>query len=435
MRTTTNFNFESLSTVKNQLLHWAQQYEEIIWLDSNNYPNKSKGNYEAILAVDAFTCLKTDTLGAFDKLEEYQQQTNDWLFGFLSYDLKNDLEALTSKNQEEIGFPDLFFFQPKKIITIQNNQLSFHYLNLVSDEIKADVDLILNSAPQKNKLEYEKPKIQLRTSCEAYKQKVAKVKDHIAKGNIYEANFCQEFYANNAMINPLKTYQALNAISSPPMASFLKLDQLYTLCASPERYLIKEGNKITSQPIKGTAKRAEVKSDDKALAEALQNNPKERAENIMIVDLVRNDLAKTAKKGSVTVNELCNIYSFKQVHQMISTVTSEIKPNVTPVEVIKSTFPMGSMTGAPKIAAMQIIDQLEDSKRGLYSGCIGYFTPSGDFDFNVVIRSILYNEEKKKISFSVGSAITHQSDIDAEYEECLLKAKALKNVLEQNNLH
>lgn len=253
--------------------------------------------------------------------------------------------------------------------------------------------------------------------------------EHIKRGDIYEVNFCQEFYAENATINPAAVYQHLNDISEPPFASFLKMEQQYALCASPERYLKKEGSKIISQPIKGTAKRLISTIDDAQIAADLARDEKERAENVMIVDLVRNDLSKTAKKGAVQVEELCKVYSFKQVHQMISTVVSEIDPQLHPIETLRSTFPMGSMTGAPKVSAMKIIEHLEASKRGLYSGAIGYFTPENDFDFNVVIRSILYNEEKKYISYSVGSAITIKSDAAKEYEECLLKAKAMKYVL------
>jgi para-aminobenzoate synthetase component 1 len=149
----------------------------------------------------------------------------------------------------------------------------------------------------------------------------------------------------------------------------------------------------------------------------------------MIVDLVRNDLSRTATKGSVEVEELCGIYTFKQVHQMISTVVSQVENTTSAVEIIKTTFPMGSMTGAPKISAMKIIEELEETKRGLYSGAIGYFSPEGDFDFNVVIRSILYNSKNQYLSFSVGSAITSEATAEGEYEECLLKAKAMFEVL------
>ena len=149
----------------------------------------------------------------------------------------------------------------------------------------------------------------------------------------------------------------------------------------------------------------------------------------MITDLVRNDLSRTAQKGTVQVQELCGIYSFQQVHQMISTITSKLDDKYSLIDVLKLTFPMGSMTGAPKISAMKIIEELEATKRGLYSGAIGYFSPNGDFDFNVVIRSILYNQEKKYVSFSVGSAITSLSNPEDEYEECMLKAGAMHEVL------
>jgi len=253
---------------------------------------------------------------------------------------------------------------------------------------------------------------------------------HIHRGDIYEANFCQEFYAENTEINPLDTYLNLNHISQPPFATFLKCGDKYVLSASPERYITKEQQTIISQPIKGTAKRSKNRQEDELLKFNLLTDEKERSENIMIVDLVRNDLSKTAIKGSVTVEELCKIYSFDQVHQMISTVTSKIDTETHPVDVIKSTFPMGSMTGAPKISAMKIIEDLEETKRGLYSGTIGYFKPNGDFDFNVVIRTILYNETKKYVSYSVGGAITAKSNPLKEYEECLVKAKAMRTVLE-----
>jgi len=256
---------------------------------------------------------------------------------------------------------------------------------------------------------------------------------HIHRGDIYEANFCQEFYSENSTINPVEVYQHLNEISKPPFATFLKLKDKYLLSASPERYLKKDGNNMISQPIKGTEKRAKSKEEDANLISELEKNPKERAENIMIVDLVRNDLSRSAIKGSVKVEELCKVYTFEQVHQLVSTVSCKVKNNVHPVDIIKDTFPMGSMTGAPKISAMKIMEKLEETKRGLYSGAVGYFTPEGDFDFNVIIRSILYNSTEKYVSYSVGGAITAQSIPEKEYEECLLKAKAMKQVLLNTN--
>ena len=426
MRTVKTFILENVLEFKQRLLQWSQSYEEIIWLDSNTYNNQIE--YEAILAVEAFTALKTDAKQAFDKLEEYQITTQDYLFGYLSYDLKEATENLTSKNFDGLHFPDLYFFQPKKIIKIKHNRAEFLYLKMVDDEIEEDynsINALTISSNISKKTTIFTPKI----SKEHYLEKIGKMKDHIQRGDIYEANFCQEFYIENQEIDPLQSYLELNEISSPPFAAFLRLEEHYALSASPERYIKKKERKIISQPIKGTAKRLNNPEEDEILKSNLQIDPKEIAENVMIVDLVRNDLSKTAFRGSVNVDELCKLYTFKQVHQLISTVSSQIREDVTPVEVLKTTFPMGSMTGAPKVSAMKIIEELEETKRGLYSGSIGYFTPDGDFDFNVVIRSILYNDHQKYTSCSVGSAITIQSIPENEYEECLVKVKALKEAI------
>lgn len=412
---------------KQQVLTWAQQFREVVFLDSNDYPQQYS-SYDCILAVDAFTSIKTDSNNAFEDLKQYQQITKDWLFGYLSYDLKNDIEVLNSNNFDGLNFPDLFFFQPKKLYLLKGNQLEIQYLNLCDDEIEEDFDEISVQWSERGvqSLEIE---IKNRISKDNYLDKVSKVLKHIHRGDIYEANFCMEYFAENAIINPLEKFLKLNEISKSPQAVFLKNSTQFLLSASPERYIKKEGNLLISQPIKGTAKRFLDPIEDENSKTQLALDPKERSENIMVSDLVRNDLSRTAQKGSVQVEELCIIYSFEQVHQMISTITSQIDSQYSAIDVIKTTFPMGSMTGAPKVSVMKIIEELEETKRGLYSGAVGYFTPNGDFDFNVVIRSILYNEEKKYVSFSVGSAITSQSIPENEYEECLLKAKAMRDVL------
>ncbi|RFN58003.1 anthranilate synthase component I family protein [Marixanthomonas ophiurae] len=429
MREIKKVSINSLDELKPRILLWAQQFEEVAWMDSNSFKD-GHSKYSAILAVDAFTAIKTDSFNAFEKLEEYQTTTKDWLFGYLTYDLKNDVENLSSSNVDGLAFPDLQFFQPKKIFFFSETEVEIHYLNMVDDELENDWLTILSTDLSETSNTNNSVKISLRTSKDAYFEKVGAMLKHIERGDIYEANFCQEFYTEDTVIDPLSTFLHLNEISLSPFATFLKFTGLYALSASPERYLKKTGDVVVSQPIKGTAKRLSNASEDKKMIEELQSDPKERSENIMITDLVRNDLSRIAKKGTVTVEELCKIYTFEQVHQMISTIRCEVKDSVSPVEIIKNSFPMGSMTGAPKVSAMKIIEQLEDAKRGLYSGAVGYFTPSGDFDFNVVIRSILYNEEKKYVSFSVGGAITTKSIIENEYQECLLKAKAMRTVLE-----
>ena len=436
MRTTYLHKPKCIDTFKSQLLTWSQPYHEAVWMDSNDY-HEAYSSFDAVLAVDAMTCIQTDFQEAFLKLKEYQTHTKDWIFGYLSYDLKNAIEDLKSENFDGLHFPELYFFQPKKLFLFKGDTVEMHYLNVVADDMDDDLNNICHCEPVLSAESDEERSnflneivIKPRISKTDYLSKVNTMLEHIYRGDIYEANFCQEFYIENTQINPLETYWKLNSISKPPFATFIKLNDKYLLSASPERYLKKTGTKIISQPIKGTAKRSKDSVEDKRLKEQLAIDEKERSENIMIVDLVRNDLSKTAKKGTVKVVELSQVYTFPQVHQMISTISSEIEETEHPVHVLESTFPMGSMTGAPKISAMKIIETLEETKRGVYSGAVGYFTPDSNFDFNVVIRSILYNHSQQYVSFSVGSAITAKSNPLKEYEECLIKAKAMREVLE-----
>lgn len=421
----------SASFSKRNILSWADQFEEVIFLESNKDTQAEQEKYgeiEAILAVGAHQKLSIDSIGAFEKLKKFKQIHEDYLFGYLSYDLKNDTEELSSNNPDHLEFPALYFFQPKKVILWKNDSIEFLYLTAYQDHIAKDIEQIKNLKPLLT-TNSKNCEISSRLTKDQYIDRVSKVMNHIHRGDIYEVNYCQEFYAENCEIDTLKVYQKLNEISQAPFASYVKLNDKYLLCASPERFVKKQNHKIIVQPIKGTARRLGDTFEDQKLAKSLANDPKERAENIMIVDLIRNDLSKNAKKGSVHVEELCKVYSFRQVHQLISTIVCEVDKDENDIDIIKSLFPMGSMTGAPKISAMEIIEEEELTKRGLYSGAVGYFSPTGNFDFNVVIRSILHNSTKKYSSFSVGSAITSLSIIENEYEECLLKAKALKEAL------
>lgn len=407
-------------------MEWSKSYTEVVWLDSNGH----RGNYssfEACLAVG-----RSREFSGLEELRKHFEHQPDWLFGYFSYDLKNQLEDLDSHNVDGIGFPDLYFFQPQKIIVLDGDQLRFLYLEADANDIEKDfegiVSLMAEDDDTSNSNTSPVP-IKMRIHKDAYFEKANRFLEHIHRGDIYEANFCQEFYAQDVQIAPLETYKKLNSISEPPFAAYMRLGGRYLMCASPERYLRKQGQKVISQPIKGTAPRGKDVAEDLRIREQLAQDEKERAENVMITDLVRNDLSKSAIKGSVAVEELCKVYGYKQVNQMISTITSRVKSNANPVELIMEAFPMGSMTGAPKVSAMKIIEALEETKRGLYSGAVGYFDPEGNFDFNVVIRSILYNEKNGFVSYSVGSAITAKSDPEMEYQECLLKARAMRSVL------
>lgn len=419
-------NSQELIVFKQKALQWANQFEVCCCFDSNEYTDPYS-KYDLLVAAGSKMQISAQTGNAFSALKDFYDQNKGWLFGMLSYDLKNELEELSSQHQNHLEFPDLYFFIPEYLVAIKNGKIE----TLIGPEELQETISQFKQVPAK---ECTAPDIQAKIDKAAYLGKVEELRNHIAKGDIYEVNFCQEFFAEHAVIDPYDVYLTLNSLSPTPFSGFFKLHDKYILSASPERYLCKRGNKLYSQPIKGTAKRSQDYAEDELIKSTLRLNSKEQAENVMIVDLVRNDLTRCAVPGSVQVEELFGIYSFPQVHQMISTISCTLNPGLHPVNAIRNTFPMGSMTGAPKVSAMQLIEQLELSRRGIYSGAFGYFDPEGDFDFNVVIRSILYNKTKSYLSFQVGGAITYASDAQSEYEECLLKASAMIKTLTAKQL-
>ncbi len=430
-RKTYHFPILDAVLLKQKLQHFFKDQKHFILLDSNK-SEALYSSYDCLIAVGCLEELKVPVGNAFDALASFRERHQDWMFGYLSYDLKNELEDLQSAHDNHLEVAGLHFFIPEIVYDICKDEVIIHSATLNERELKQQLKAIFKTTISYNKITQQKT-LKARDSKQQYLHEAQQFLDHIHRGDIYEANFCTEFATKNAQLDSLKAFESLNAISEPPFAVYARMDDLHVMCASPERYLKKTGDKIISQPIKGTARRSQHLIEDEALKVALYNDPKERSENVMIVDLVRNDLSRTAVKGTVAVEELYGIYSFKQVHQMISTVTSQIN-DTTAVDVIKSTFPMGSMTGAPKISAMNIIEQNESFYRGLYSGSIGYMTPDGDFDFNVVIRSILYHSKTGYVSYAVGSAITATAVPEKEYEECLLKAKAMMQVLAQQGI-
>ncbi len=419
-----SFSISNIEYFKKQLLFWANNtFEDIYFLDSNNSDLDHFKRFDLILSCGIIN--KTNSnLDYFSELKTFEK-INDWLFGIITYDLKNEFEDLSSNNLDNIHFPVLSFINPQYVFTISNNLLSIHSL-------ENDVSSIWNKIlEQKIPLANRAKSLDLkqRTPKEKYLETVNKIQEEIRQGVVYEMNYCIEFYAENAQISPINVFLDLNEKANAPFSSFVKTNNTFIISASPERYIQKTNEQLISQPIKGTAKRHTLANLDTKIALELENNLKERAENIMIVDLVRNDFHRFCKLGTVNVDELCKIYSFDTVHQMISTISGKIDKETPLSECLKNSFPMGSMTGAPKISAMQLIEQFEDTKRGIYSGSIGYITPENDFDFNVVIRTIVYNAEKKYLSIQIGSAITIDSLAEKEYDECLLKADALVKVL------
>ena len=407
---------------KAKALQWADGFEVCGVLDNNHYEGNAYPAYDLLIAAGVKSKVEASCGNAFPALKDFYDAAPDWMFGLLSYDLKNETEALASNNPDGLNFPDLYFFRPQYLIALKDGEAEV----LIGDPvILQDIEAIVLK-PEGQQLDIE---ITASMSQETYLDQVHQLQQHIQKGDCYEVTFCQEYHATQVVIDPLSIYRRLNHISPAPFSSYFKINDQYILSASPERFLCKRGKQFVSQPIKGTTRRSADPVLDEQLRQQLKDNLKEQTENVMIVDLVRNDLTKSAKPGSVKVTELFGIYSFPQVHQMISTVESELQPGVHFIDGIKNTFPMGSMTGAPKIRAMQLIEKYENSKRGAYSGSVGYLTPSGDFDFNVLIRTLLYQASSGYLSFQVGGAITYGSDAESEYEECQLKASALLQTL------
>ncbi|KYG75402.1 anthranilate synthase component I family protein [Roseivirga echinicomitans] len=415
---TTSINNKTLFLEK--ALHWANGFSHCTYFQSNGIPYPYHG-FEEILAVGVKRLFLPNEKDRFEALSAFHQ--NKWLFGYLGYDLKNDIEDLSSNNTDKVQFPEISFFEPQHILFFKGNEV----------EVWSEEDVL----GQIEKVEVNSSQSKLSTpqasiSQPEYLTIVEKLRQHIEEGDCYEINFCQEFHGEIETANPIQLYLDLNKLSPSPFSCFQKHVNHYIISASPERFMKKEGDKIISQPIKGTRARGKSDAEDEELRKDLRSDEKELAENMMIVDLVRNDLARSSKVGSVKVEEIFGVYSFQQVHQMISTIVSEKRQEVNTFEVIKNAFPMGSMTGAPKVKVMELIEHYENTKRGAFSGAAGYISPNSDFDFNVLIRSLFLNNSSKTYSFQAGGAITYDSVPQKEYEECMVKAKAIVSLIQQD---
>ncbi len=408
------------------MLSWANRFNICCFLDNHNYPSPHR-SVECLAGVDLVDHINPPD-NRIASLKSFCNRHSDWLFGHVNYDLKNELSNTTSTLTDPIGFPELFFFVPETVLILQNDLLVISSLQRQPSKIFEEICAISEQdfIAQTQSI----PEIRSRFRRDEYLSVIEKIKGHILRGDCYELNLCQEFFAENVSIDPVAMYRKLTAISPNPFSCYYRVEENFLLCASPERYLQKKNDRILSQPIKGTYQRntADISEDEK-LKEQLRHSEKDRSENVMVVDLVRNDLSRICRKGSVRVDELFGIYSFPQVHQMISTISGELEPGMELPEILEASFPMGSMTGAPKKKVIELIERYEKTKRGIFSGTVGYISPEKDFDYNVVIRSILYNQASRYLSYLVGGGITFYSDAEKEYEECLLKAKAIQQVL------
>jgi para-aminobenzoate synthetase component 1 len=401
------------------MLRWAGQRNIFCFLDNQQY-GTPHGHYECLLAAGAAASCSSTLHG----LDLFLQDNRGWVFGHLSYELKNIIHGFEHQRESPVPFPPFFFFVPEHLFLVKGNGLT----------IKADdPDAIFREVSGMDDGENGTAlpvQVQERISREDYLAIIEKLRQHILRGDCYEINFCQEFFSENADIDPVAVFERLMEISPNPFSALYRYHSQYLVCASPERFLMKQGSRLLSQPIKGTIRRdRNDAAGDLRLKAELEASAKDRAENVMVVDLVRNDLSRVCREGSVGVDELFGVYAYPQVYQMISTISGELREDVPFSSILQATFPMGSMTGAPKHRVMELIDRYEASARGIFSGSIGYFNPEGGFDFNVVIRSIMYNAASRYLTYQVGSGITFYSDPQKEWEECLLKAEAIKKVL------
>ena len=403
---------------------WIMHNKPVSFLNSNNG--------SSILAFGVGPCLRM-TGDVLDNMQSFIDKHNkEFIFVALSYDLKNDIEQLTSDNEDRVKFPKAILWVPDVVVKIEDDKWNYvQGCKTIENE-----DYINFFMSKQSLISYPAININFepRTSVEDYLKNVNALKEEIQQGNIYEVNYCQEYFAKNVELdNPLEAYFKLNEITQAPYSTFFSFDEFTVLSGSPESYIRKKGNRIISSPIKGTRRRGETKEEDEFLKDELFNDQKERSENVMIVDLVRNDLSRIATRASVKVEELMKIYSFETVHQMISTISCEVDDEVSFTDILKATYPMGSMTGAPKISAMKLIEKHEEFQRGIYSGSIGYISPGGDFDLNVIIRTLVFNSKEKYISCSVGGAITIQSSAESEYQECLVQVQGILERMNKKN--
>jgi para-aminobenzoate synthetase component 1 len=415
--------------LKQRMLSWANQFSILCFLDSNEYPGLAEG-YECLLAAGCRRLVDNSGDDPLDGVRKAHDACRDWMFGHICYEYKDVPEpGLHSEHVANTAFPVMQFFVPEVVCFISRGQSSLVIESFTDPAIVYQDIMQRDEMPQRQTTQLQFTRT---TSREQYLETIERLREHIGDGDCYEINYCTEAFCDDAVIDPLQVFTELNALSPAPFAAYYRLHDQYLMCASPERYLRHHNGKVVSQPIKGTARRDADKTTDDHNKEALRNDIKERAENVMIVDLVRNDLARCCQTGSVQVDELFGIYSFPQVHQMISTVSGVLRPNQHFTEAIRHTFPMGSMTGAPKYKVMQLIEQYENARRELFSGTVGYITPGGNFDFNVVIRSIFYNRASRRLSYITGGAITYDSVPGKEWEEMRLKAWALERIFAQS---
>lgn len=399
------FKSEDIKTLKEKVLHFVQESSAFSILDNHQY-EIAPSRFELLAGVNVFQTLNFENI----------DNTQDWVMGQFDFEFQPkypQAEYYTS-------------FVPETVIYIAKNSTVL----IISSYRNPQETLTAILSQNEKEKEYEsKARTQAKPVFEIdehnYIKTVNQIRQDIFEGTYYELNYCVPFVYEVSQLNPLDLYLQQSQINPAPMSGFYRFQNQYIMCSSPERFLSKVDNIIRTQPIKGTSPKSADEEEDLKHKTAMKNSIKERAEHIMIVDLSRNDLAKCSRINTVSVPELFGIYSFPFVHQMISTIQGELLPGLTFSQIWSNTYPMGSMTGAPKNIVVQHIQKYEVQQRKAYSGSLFYKMPNGDFDSNVVIRSFEYDADLQQLAFKVGSAITYDSIADQEWLELQWKSKSM----------
>lgn len=407
--------------LKEQVLDWAQSFPYFAVLDNCGSETDRYGKYELLAGVST-----GENKGLYTRLCDLPTVPANWLMGVFPYELRHTLNPdLTSRLEPPVAFPEVAWFEPEVLLFIRRGETQLYRWHPDGPQ-PFSLPQVSKSASATENL--QPPDFQSGFTREAYLETIKSLQAHIREGDFYEINLSQAFTATYPLEQPGELFRRLTAVSPVPFAGLFRWKDRYLICASPERFLQLEGDQLRSQPIKGTAARGQSQAEDQLQMDLLRNSEKEQAENVMIVDLTRNDLYRSCLTNSVQVENLFEVQTFPQVHQLVSTVSGIRKPDLSWSEIFAHTFPPGSMTGAPKIMTMGMIDKYEKAGRGVYAGSLGYMDPNGHFDLNVVIRSLLYDAATQQLSYHVGGAITYDSDPEREYEETLIKASAIRAI-------
>ncbi|SHJ71522.1 aminodeoxychorismate synthase component I [Parasporobacterium paucivorans] len=368
--------------------------------------------------------------------ENYEENTTDLplvsgAIGYLSYDYGRELENVETVHQNTTDMPSCFFAFYDDFI-IENHKNKEVYL-VANGKLIDSGDAIRNMEKMLTELESEEEEslpgqIEVRPNFEKqeYLKAIDRMIQYIIEGDIYIANLTQRLEIRSRK-QPYEAFRKLRRINPSPFGAYMNYGDFQIVCASPERFIRMKNGHIETRPIKGTRKKGSTPEEDAALKEELQNSEKDKSELLMIVDLERNDLNKVCKEGSVKVTELFTVEEYATVYHLVSNIVGEIQEGLNAVDLITAAFPGGSITGAPKKRAIEIIDELENGRRDLYTGSLGYISMDGSCDLNIVIRTALYKDGV--YSLGVGGGITYESELEFEYEETLQKAKAILDAL------